>query len=426
MSLSGITWSIAGLAFPLLAALLCTPALLRGLGLELFGLLSLVWAMTALAGLFDLGIGRACTRWVAERQGEGGQDLRRPLAQARRNSLLAGCAGGVLFALLALADLPALLKTEQITAESLRAAVLLLAPMLPLQALSATERGIAEGLQRFRAVSWVRMGMGSAVFVLPWLLLPLQPDLPLLVGVLLLSRVAGLLALRACARLDAPGRDARPAPPVSWWHAGGWLTVSAVVSPLMVQADRFAIAALVSAAAVGLYTLPFDLVTQLLIVPTAIGTVAYPALSALAARDPGQAQAWLSRWLGRLAALMGVLCLALGLLLEPLMQAWLGRALPSESLAIGRWLCLGVWINALGSLFYAHLHALGRYRDTACLHLVELPLYAGLLLVLLSQHGVLGAAWAWVVRVSADTCMLALRSRQVLGTHRPMPAAVNP
>lgn len=417
MHVSGITWNLAGLAVPLVAALLCTPGLLDGLGLELFGLLSLIWAMTSLAGLFDLGVGRACTRWVAEHQARGGIDMRTPLAQARRISLLGGCIGGALFSLLALTDLSAWLNTREVSAGALRDAVLLLAPMLPLQALSATERGIAEGLQRFRVVGIVRMGMGSAMFVLPWLLLPLHPDPPLLTGALLLSRVAGWLALRASARLPAlpPSPLPLPAQPVNWWRAGGWLTVSAVVSPLMVQADRFAIAAVLSTAAVGIYTLPFDLVTQLLIVPTALGTVAYPVLSAAIARDRSSARTWLARWAPRLAVLMGVLCFGLAQYLEPLMGYWLGNTLPPQSVTIGRWLCLGVWINAMGSLFYVHLHARGRYRDTAILHLIELPIYALLLLALLARYGVLGAAWAWVLRVGLDTLVLAVRSWQLLG-----------
>ena len=61
MRLSSIAWNAAGLAAPLVVALLCVPPLLQRLGTERFGLLALAWALTAISGLFDLGIGRAAT-----------------------------------------------------------------------------------------------------------------------------------------------------------------------------------------------------------------------------------------------------------------------------------------------------------------------------------------------------------------------------
>lgn len=407
MSLSGIAWNLAGLALPLLAALLCMPPLLGGLGAETFGLLSLVWAATAISGLFDLGIGRACTKLVAEHRETQRKGALRPLAaQALWLSLAGGVLGSLLLLLTLATDLPALLRAPSTTAHDLQRTVILLALLIPLQTLGATLRGVAEGLQRFREVSLLRMLLGSSSFLAPWVLLPLQPGLPLLVAALLLTRALGLLAWFWVARLPkAP--NAAPPTPTRLLASGGWLSLSAIISPLMVQADRFAIAALVSAAAVGAYTLPFDIVTQLLILPTAVGTVAYPALAALRAKQDHGAQRWLWTWGWRMGVVMASVCAISAWGLQHLLPWWLGTGLPSESIRIGQWLCLGVWVNAMGSLFYAWLHAQGRYRATALLHLLELPLYFGLLVLLLHSHGVIGAAWAWVARVSFDTLMLA-------------------
>jgi O-antigen/teichoic acid export membrane protein len=70
-------------------------------------------------------------------------------------------------------------------------------------------------------------------------------------------------------------------------------------------------------------------------------------------------------------------------------------------------LCLGVFANAIGSMFYALLHAKGRPDISARLHLIELPLFICVLLLLVDRHGVLGAAWAWVGRMVFDAAVLA-------------------
>ena len=74
---------------------------------------------------------------------------------------------------------------------------------------------------------------------------------------------------------------------------------------------------------------------------------------------------------------------------------------------VGRMLCLGVFFNALASMFYALLHARAQVRSTALLHLLELPLFVLALLLLIPPLGVLGAATAWMLRVLLDCMVLA-------------------
>jgi len=55
----------------MIVAVFCIPILIRGLGKERFGLLTLAWVLIGYAGLFDLGLGRALTQLVAQKLGAG-------------------------------------------------------------------------------------------------------------------------------------------------------------------------------------------------------------------------------------------------------------------------------------------------------------------------------------------------------------------
>ena len=64
-------WNLVGSGAPLAVAVFCIPILIRGLGKERFGVLTLAWALIGYASLFDLGLGRALTQLVARKLGAG-------------------------------------------------------------------------------------------------------------------------------------------------------------------------------------------------------------------------------------------------------------------------------------------------------------------------------------------------------------------
>jgi O-antigen/teichoic acid export membrane protein len=61
-----IIWNLFGHGAPLLVALLAIPLLIKGLGTERFGVLVLAWMVVGYFTLFDLGIGRATTKYTSE------------------------------------------------------------------------------------------------------------------------------------------------------------------------------------------------------------------------------------------------------------------------------------------------------------------------------------------------------------------------
>src|SRR5580704_18044702 len=67
-------WNIVGSIAPLAIGLLVMPSLVRNLGTDRFGVLSLAWTLIGYFSLFDLGLGRALTKEVASRVGTSRRD----------------------------------------------------------------------------------------------------------------------------------------------------------------------------------------------------------------------------------------------------------------------------------------------------------------------------------------------------------------
>src|SRR5229473_5275807 len=63
-------WNLLGQALPLAIGVFAIPLIIRHLGTERFGLLTLVWMVVGYFSLFDFGLGRALTSLVAQKIGE--------------------------------------------------------------------------------------------------------------------------------------------------------------------------------------------------------------------------------------------------------------------------------------------------------------------------------------------------------------------
>jgi len=405
-------YNVFGQALPVLVGLGAIPVTLRSLGEARFGLLGLAWAILGYVGVLDLGLGRATTKFVAEYLAAGDAErLRRVATLAVSSQTVMGVIGGALFALLGPLLAGSVLGVPPALRAEARGMLLALALSVPFMVLSASLRAILEAAQRFDLVNLIRTPTSAAVLMIPAIAASWGADLPAIVLLLVLLRIAACWATAVAVPRAIPGfrwtldlRWETLRPLLSY---SGWVSVSNVVSPLLVYLERFLLASLAGVAAVAYYTAPYEAITRLLIVPAGLAGALFPALSASGA---GAAPASFDRLLGRplrfllltLAPLVIVLIVCAG----PLMTLWLGGTFAGRSALPFAILAVGVLVNGLAHLLYAYLLGRGRPDLPAKFHLLELPLYAVAGGVLIKALGVNGAALAWTLRVTADAALL--------------------
>lgn len=417
--LSNAGWNLLGNLLPMLAGILAIPFLIDHLGKERFGLLSLAWILIGYFGLFDFGLGRALTRLVAQ-QARAGQGATLDALGSTGVALaaLAGLAGGALVALGA-GVLPGRLAQwpEALSGEA-RAALLWVALGVLPTVVAAALRGILEGLHRFKALNIVRVPAGVLLFAAPCLSAVWTPRLDVAVAALVVTRWLFALALWALTVQDL--RLRRAAIDLPQWFApmlrfGGWLTVSNVVGPLIVYLDRFVIGALLPPARLAYYVAPFEMVSRLLVVPSSFTAALFPALShaitgvAPSARAEAvqQARSLRRRALLFIAPVVGFFCVVGIAVAHPLLAIWLGVDFADEGQQVARILLAGFFFNAIAQVPMIGMQGYGLSRQTALLHLTELPLYIALLYLMVTGFGLEGAAWAWTLRGAVDLAALA-------------------
>lgn len=195
---------------------------------------------------------------------------------------------------------------------------------------------------------------------------------------------------------------------------GAWMTTSNIISPLMVNMDRFIIGALISMSAVAYYVTPFDVVTKLLIIPAAIASVLFPAFSAGFSQDREYTVKLYMRGIKYVFILLVPMVFLFVSFSKQGLEIWLGQEFSKNSFRVMQILSIGVLLNAVAHLPFALIQAAGRPDITAKLHIVELPLYLLMLLILISAFDIRGAAIAWLVRVTVDCVVLLIVGNRLI------------
>jgi O-antigen/teichoic acid export membrane protein len=403
--------NLLGFGAPLVVAMAATPVLVRALGTERFGILTMGWAVIGYFSLFDLGLGRALTQVVSERLGAGREDEVAPATWTANALLLAlGVAGGALLAVTSGYLARSVLKIPPQMQDEAVGTFRLLALSLPFVTSTAGLRGVLESYQRFGLVNAIRVPMGLVSYLGPLAVLPFSHSMVPVVAVLAAGRIAAwgvhvVFCLRTIPALGG-ARALQRAMVRPLLRFGGWLTASNVSSSLMMYFDRFVIGAVLSMSAVAYYATPYELASRVQLLPGAVTAVFFPAFATIFVNDRRRSWVLFDSCLRAMTVVLFPVILALVTLAPDVLRLWLGADFAQHGTRVLQWIAAGVLVNSAGVVAATALQGAGRPEATGKLNMLELPLYMAALWALLRARGVEGAAIAWALRMGVDTAAL--------------------
>jgi O-antigen/teichoic acid export membrane protein len=411
--------NLIGQVLPFLVGIITIPVLIKGLGVDRFGVLTLAWMFIGYFSLFDLGLGRALTQIIASRLGkESASELSRLVWTALTIMAIVGVIGAVIASLLSPFLVAKVLRmSDQFRPESLQAFYLLSAS-IPIVILSSGFVGILTTYQRFDMINAVRVPLALSTFVFPILVLQFSNSIASISLSLALSRLAACvvqcwLCLRVMPVLRMNKRF-MPEAVKPLFSFGGWMTVSNIISPIMVYLDRFVIGAVISVTSVAYYATPYEMVTKIGIVPGALVATLFPAFAYTNSSRSTHIVKLFSKSIATTFIVIFPIILIIVTYSRELLWIWLGKEFANNSAAVLQWLAAGVFSNCLATVVFALIQGQGRPDLTAKFHLFELIFYLPLLWWALEQYGILGAAIVWTFRVTLDGILLLWATQRLI------------
>lgn len=411
-------WNLFGSAAPMFIGLATIPYIYKEIGIERIGVLTIVWALIGYFSIFDFGLGRAITQRIAS------QTLRHSEKQKSTTAttgvlltLLIGIFGALAgFAVIEFAGVSWINSAKNLNQE-IYSSLLLASLAIPATTATAGLRGILEGEQRFKAINILKLFLGLSNFLGPISAIALfGTRLDYTVGSLVLARYAILIghyivvkSIYKKAQFVINFKESK-----HLFQFGGWMTLSNIISPLMVVADRFLIANILGAGVVAYYSIPADFMIRLLVLPAAVTTTLFPIFSKdISERNYAKSNALYRKSMVIVILMMGAIASSIVLGADFGINIWLGSEFASKSAAVASVLAVGILFNSMAQIPHAYIQASGDARSTALIHVFESALYIPTLLLLMQMNGIHGAAIAWMLRALLDLVLLHARAIRI-------------
>lgn len=389
------------------------PLMLRAFGMEIYGLLAVTWMVLGHLTWLDFGMSAASAKFAARELARSRPDEAAAWTWAAASAqLIAGLIGGAAlwFAAPALAEV---LRIDPARISLVVLALRLLAIALPFDLVSRALSGVLEATQSFGLINIISIGGTLWTFGAYALGIVRDGDFVIAVYGLLTLKVAQMFVvfwlagtvLPPLRSLDLVRRSVFSVSRLKRLSGfGGWVSVSSAVGPLLLYGERWMIGLARGVAVLPLFTIPFQALASLSLLPASLASVLFPAFSGL--RGPNRwatAESWFLHAHRFLAIALLPLLFAIFVWAPELLRIWIdadfarGAALPLRLLAVG------FGIGLLAPISGAFLQGAGRPDLLAKLYIIELPLNLAMIWYLVRQHGVNGAALGYTVRAVLET-----------------------
>jgi len=401
--------NFAGATVPIILSLIIVPLYLRLVGEARFGVLVLVWLFVGYFEFFDFGIGKATANHMAR--------LRDAPPSAREaafwtgaliNGML-GLVGGLVLLVGGHYGVTGYFgdKLSGELNEEIRMALPWISFAVPVGTVSAVGVAALEARERFLALNTLQVLVTALIQLSPLLVAWWRgPSLDGLIAATVIIRIGATVPVFIACRRYVPLRGRprfRKSLAAPLFRYGGWVTVTAVIGPILVSVDRLLIGSQIGLGAVAHYTVPYNLVTKFQILPASLVRTLFPRFSALEWEEgvPIAREAIFG-----LAAITLPLTVVAIIVMKPFLSVWIGAEFAEVAAPVGEILLIGVWINSLAWVPTVMLQGQGRPAIVAKLHVLELIPYVAILWIGMAWAGLPGAAWAWVLRVAIDALLM--------------------
>lgn len=403
-------FNLMGTALPMLVGLATIPYLIINLGEVKFGVLALVWAILSYAGILDLGLSKAVTNRISILIGSGKAAIVPNFFHLAR-LLLTIFSIIVSVMIVATADLIAVfLKDGFETHFEARLGIYIIALAIPFVTLTSIYRGAMEAKQLFYLINIIRVPLGISIFAAPAAITYyFGANLLLIICSLVATRfIFYLIYKRIVWRLVL---DSRKPESYDWvelkkaLNMGVWITLTNIISPLMGYIDRFMLMTVSGAQSVAHYVAPQEIVTKLWIIPGAITTTVFPIFSKNGSEHPGNSKLFFRCLLGILALITFPVVILFAFAHEAI-SLWVSVEFAIASAPILKILLVGIFINCFSHVPFVYLQAVGKAKTTAMIQIIQFPFFIAALFFLISDLGVIGAAYAFLVRMCIDFLLM--------------------
>jgi len=411
-----ISWNLLGYALPVIVAIIMIPVVMKHIGLERFGVLTLIIVLIGSMTVFDFGITRSVTNSV-----------RKYLDEKNDRAMLTVVKTGWLMITIVLLIISLLFWVEsqwiathffnvsnQQIRDEISGSMKIVAFSLPFVIAQTIFVGVMEAFGAFKKISLGKAPFSVLMYLVPMLISFYTPSLFYITLSLCILRCIMAVAfyLMMCSEIKTVTPTSLMSVPVTKTIAlelvkyGGWVSVGNIIAPIMLYIDRFFVASIVGASVFAYYTTPYDVVSRLAIVAVSVCGVLFPMLVTKIATDIRSANTYFIKVVLGIFAILVIPAVAGIFLSKWFLSVWISPAFAENSWKIFSMFLFGYLIHGLVQPAFVWIQACGKPWIIACCEIIDLTLYVIYLPLMTHHYGIMGAAIAWNFRMVLSLVVL--------------------
>jgi len=401
--------NLIGHAIPFIAAVIAIPLLIKSMGEELFGALTIILAIMGVFSIFDFGIGRTVTKLISERLGSRKiSDIKEILNLSIYLNIIISLVG----VLVVIFGINYIIEDSWAGLSKYEINIIrnLMAIAIPVVILNGTFRGVLEAFGYFDTIAIIRSVTGTMVMILPFLVWTHTLSFIYSIGVIVCVRGIELITYCLFVNYKLINIDLKLKSTVKHLRDiasfAGWMSISNILSSITLYFDRFILNATVSLSSVAYYVTPFEMLNRLTIIPGAIAGVLFPELTYLKEKDKEKFQYMYIHSIKIIYIITWLLFMIIILFANNILSIWVGDEFANNSATVMQLIALGMFVNCNAYVPYALIQASGRPDLTAKLSIFETIIFPIAIYYTAVGYGINGVALVFAVRGAVNTLLL--------------------
>lgn len=403
--------NFAGQLAPLLVGVATIPYIVRSLGAERFGIFSLAFVVVGHFAIFELGLGRATTKFVAEALARGQTDKIEAIVGTSLTFVaVSSVTAGVILIILTPVLVERVLNVPFYLAWEAKSVFYIAAVSMLFTLTTGTLSGVLEAYQRFDLVNALKVPSSMLSYIIPAVAVFFGGGLLIIVLLLVLKSFCVLLVYYYLSLKVMPSKKTCFAVDLalarSLFSFGGWIALHNGAVAVLLYLDRFLVGVFLTMAAVTYYTAAYELMSRSLIIPSSMMMVLFPTFSTLEVTDKEKLQNLFIESLKYLTLTMGLIAGFICVFSREILFVWLGEDFATKSTMVLQVFAIGVFLSSLAWLTGTLLQSIGKPRVVTIIHVLQVPLYILSTWALIKTMNIEGAALSWTARVLVSLVVL--------------------
>ena len=397
--------NLIGRIIPLPVAVFTIPIIVHGLGIDRYGIYSLILILLGNFSVFDFGFGKGTTKYIAEF-----------LASNKKDKIMSLICFSFLFVFFVSLLISIILYSyssffvnsifkipENLTKEA-NLGLKICAILIVIRLLNILVIGVIEGFFRFDLsnlfiiIQRIFPNIIIVIIIKVFKILNISNILVSLLGLELSTFGLGILAILKILKNRNITFNLKFNIFTSFLKFNLWIFVSNIISTILVYLEKILIGIFISTSVLTYYMIPYNLVYKILILPSSLTKVLFPSYSILYLKDRIKFKKVFFSGLKINFLIIGFISIIFIVFSENILVFWLGKEFTRSSFIL-QCLTVGIFFGSFAGLLGAMVEGSGHPFVSTIGNFLQLPFYLILAYGLIGKYNINGAAIAWTTRM---------------------------